>query len=74
MCASASAQNEQATGEGEARARFARAEQHFERGAYAQALAEFQVIHEVLSSAGHPNAAVVLHNIALCYQRLGRDR
>lgn len=58
----------------EARALFARATEHYEAERYAQSLADFERVHAMLVEAEHPNAALVLFNMARCYQRLGRAR
>lgn len=58
----------------EAHAIFERGEQHYEAGRFAQSLAEFERLHSLLTRALHPNAALILFNMARCYQRLGRAR
>lgn len=57
----------------EARTRFELAEQHYEAGDFALALREFQQIHGLMLQAGHPNAPLVLFNVARCYAALDRE-
>ena len=57
----------------EARAHFERAERHDADGDVALALRAFEQSHALLVRAGHPNAPLVLYNIARCYAALGRD-
>lgn len=54
----------------EAREAIARAQVRFEAGDYGAALAEFLRAHELL--AGDPRQKPVLHNIAVCYERMFR--
>lgn len=74
IVSAASAQNDESPAVREARERFALGEQHYERGEYAQSLAEFQRVFDLLTEVRHPNAPVVLFNVARCYVQLGRDR
>lgn len=73
VCAAPAAAQDRAIAP-EARQQFERATAHYEAGRYAQSLADFEQVHAALVGAGHPNAALVLFNIARCYQRLGRAR
>jgi tetratricopeptide (TPR) repeat protein len=57
----------------EARAHFDLAEQHYERTDFALALAEYRASYEIMHSIRHPNAGMILFNMAHCYSRLNRD-
>lgn len=58
----------------DARARFERAEAHYEAGDYALALEGYERAYEILREVGHPNAPLVIYNVARSNERLGRVR
>ena len=69
------AQQEQDPRVAEARAHFDQGEAHFEHGRYTLAAEEFQRSHELLVAVSHPNAALVLYNVARSLEEIGgRER
>lgn len=56
----------------QARAQFERADEHYQAGDYALALEGYQSAYDTLAALGHPNAALVIFNIARTNERLGR--
>jgi hypothetical protein len=58
----------------EAESRFSQGEQHAERQEWALALEAFEDVHRYLEGVGHPRRALVLYDVAVCLQELGRDR
>lgn len=57
----------------EARQRFDVAQAAFERSDYTLALEAFSDVFQTMEEVGHPNALLVLYNVARTNQRLGRD-
>lgn len=55
-----------------ARVAFTRAEEHFRTHDFALALDGFERAHALLAEVGHPRSHLVLYNVALCNERLGR--
>ena len=71
----AAAEQEQDSRVAEARAHFDQGEVHFDHGRYTLAAQEFQRSHELLVAASHPNAALVLYNVARSLEEIGgRER
>jgi len=58
----------------EARERFEEADAAFESGDFERALSGFEASHQIMVEAGHPNAILVLFNIAASNERLDRQR
>lgn len=56
----------------EARERFEEADAAFESGDYERALQGFEASHRIMVEAGHPNAILVLFNIAASNERIER--
>lgn len=56
----------------QARARFDRADTHYQAEDYALALEEYRAAYDLMVQAGHPNAILILFNVARTNERLER--